>query len=182
MNHSYLSPITLRSARARMRIGLIAGIILTIFFGLATVAGFTDPDLRQHLSVYIGFLIPSVIPLILGIMKKREISSAVLYDSIFTGDRDGRISAYELKRQLGRDEDGIFRELQILFRKGYFVNCSLWSGEPRGVILGDAAVGARGAASAGVVTVRCPNCGASNRIQAGRRGKCEYCDAPLMGR
>ncbi len=31
------------------------------------------------------------------------------------------------------------------------------------------------------VIVECPSCGASNKVQKGKTGKCEFCDRPLSG-
>ena len=82
------------------------------------------------------------------------------------------MSLEELTRQTGKPETEVLRELEALFRNGYFQNCSLQKGGVPCVLIGDAMTGED---KIGFVTVVCGNCGAPSRIRAGSRSSCAHC-------
>lgn len=102
---------------------------------------------------------------------------ATLYDNFFAGGNDGFVHIDELSRHAGKDASVIVKELEYLFRKGYFQNCSLQLSDQQGVKLASA----DRKNYAGFKAVTCPGCGASNSIRSGSVGICEYCGSKLMG-
>lgn len=172
---TYLSPLAEKQPARRKRF-LISGIILTVFFGFGVIGGITGQTegLRQGLTVYLVFLIPSLLLIWKGVSIGKRMDAARRYNSIFLLDTDGFVTLEELTRCTGQTAGAVQKELELLFRKGYFQSCAFRQGD--GVIL-SSAVGDR--KEEGFVMVRCPNCGAASRIRAGTTERCPYCGGPV---
>lgn len=147
---------------------------------MTMITKFLDVKNMSPLYLSVILLIPSAIPIFVSRKKFREIASARRYETIFGSDTDGIITAYELSIQLRRPDAKIFSELERLFAKGYFQNCSLQKGENPCVKIDNALGG--GTIGTGFVEIKCPSCGAPNRIREGSHGKCSYCENPLFGK
>lgn len=175
---SYVNERVIGINAGKRKIFLVLGAVLSCFFLFGIVSGIlgTTQGLREGLPVYIIFFIPSVFLLLHGVRLGGSIDAARRYDSIFTADSDGFVTMAELQRQTGRSADAILKDLEKLFRKGYFHDCSLErGGEPR-VIIANAKAGESGI---GFAEVSCPHCGGTTRIRAGSRGKCAYCGSDI---
>ena len=174
----YLSLAAVSAQERKKKRLLITGAILTVFFAYGIIAGIMNQSegLRKGIPLYIICLIPSVLVLLAGFNVGRRIDMAKRFETIFANDRDGVVTFDELARQTAMSETKVFSQLETLFRKGFFQNCSLQSGGVPCVLLGDAMVGESGIGFADVV---CQSCGASTRIRAGSRGVCAYCGAPV---
>ena len=174
---NYLKDEAVRTNERRKKRQITAGAIITAFFGFGVVGGIADYEgLREGISMYAVFLIPGIVLLLSGFNIGRMIDAARRYNGIFSADRDGVVTCDELGGQLGMDENRIFKELEVLFRKGFFQNCTLQRGGSPCVIISDAMIGEDGV---GFISAMCPACGAVTRIRAGSRGKCSYCGAPI---
>lgn len=110
------------------------------------------------------------IPLILGIRNGHKASLVRRYDAIFMHDNDGTVTINELAKQTGKPTHKIIKELEYLFGKGMFRDCTLQTGGIPCVIL----MGREGSRTK-FIEVVCENCGGVTRIRAGTTGKCEYC-------
>ncbi len=174
--YKYISADFLKSQERKKRRHLISGSIITVFFGFGFVGGIFDlgTGLREFVPLYLVLMIPGLLLLWSGYRCGRLDEAARRYETIFDTDRDGFVTLEELTRQTNRDGDKIFSELEVLFRKGYFTSCTLQRGGVPCVILADAMTGETGT---GFAVVKCPNCGAANRIRAGSRSQCTYCGA-----
>lgn len=183
MNHANRSCLVMdmmRRMSGRKWRSLIIGGLLTAFFGFGVVAGLMgDETLRQHLVMYTVFLIPSVLLFLRGFRIAHWNNLARRYDIIFAGDRDGFVSMEELIRQTGKPDPKIIRELNRLFDKGYFTDCTLEIVGNPGVRIQDAEIGVRGR---GFLEVVCPSCGGISRLRAGTYGTCSFCGSPMQGK
>ncbi len=179
-NIRYLNEDIINEQDKKKKRQIVAGSILTGFFLSATIACFTGSIEMKNLAVYLIALPLSIWPLILGITKARAISAARRYETIFGGDRNGVITVDELSVQMGKPGYKIFPELEKLFRRGYFQNCTLQQGGHPCVIIDEATDTTK--QGVGFVTVLCPSCGATNSVRSGSYSKCSYCEAPLIGK
>lgn len=173
---SYLATGTMAAGVIKKWLLLLVGGFFTAFFGLGllliiTDSGYLDED---DLGVCLGVLIPSVLLLVLGIRQARRLDLARRYDSALRALRSGTVPLSSLAEQTGKSEGQVLQELELLFHKGYFPDCSLRQGR-------DAAVQLPGGEPEhrSFVSVKCPNCGAPNSLPAHSRGRCEYCGSSL---
>lgn len=134
-------------------------------------------SLRDGLLTYVVCLIPSVILLICGFRMKKNIELAQQYNTIFMCDEDGFVDASELAAQTGKPLTKVFQELETLFRKGLFQNCTLQKSGKPGVVLGNKRI--RDENSQGFVVVKCASCGGTSRIRSGMSARCEYCGSEI---
>ena len=166
----YLSRAVMGTAAIKKYLLTILGALLTAFFGIGLVLTLTDPSMRENLAVCAVFLVLSALILWRGVQAGRHMQLARRYQAIFAEDRDGMLSVEELVSQTGKSGQQIAKELEMLFRRGFFKDCSLQR-SPLGVRLSGG-----GKKQAVFLTVTCPHCGAGNRIRAGEQGFCEYCE------
>ena len=174
---SYLATGTMAAGVIKKWLLLLVGGFFTAFFGLGllliiTDSGYLDED---DLGVCLGVLIPSVLLLVLGIRQARRLDLARRYDSALRALRSGAVPLPSLAEQTGKSEGQVLQELELLFHKGYFPDCSLRQGRDAAVLLPEGG----GHEMRSFVTVRCPGCGAPNSMPAHSRGKCEYCGSSL---
>ena len=178
MGYHYLSPTTVRSQR-RLKKGLIiAGAIVAGINAFGAITGIVDPEggTAKHVPVYLIMLIPGIVLLLWGLWVGKQIHAAIRYETIFSGDKNGIVEIRELTEQTACPPEKIMKELEVLFRKGYFMGCSLRREGSPAVVINDAQVGEAGA---GFAEVRCPKCGGTTRIRAGSRGQCSFCHGPI---
>ena len=102
------------------------------------------------------------------------------YEMIFGADEDGIVTVDELSTQMGKPGYKIFKELEGLFKKGYFSNCNLQQGGKPCVIINNAMID--GAQGVGFINVQCPNCAGVNRIRVGSYGQCTFCGNQIVGK
>lgn len=173
---SYLAGGAMAAAAVKKWLSLLIGGFITAFFGLGlllilTDSGYLDGD---DLGVCLGVLIPSVLLLLLGIRQARRMDLARRYDSALCALRGAAVPLSALAEQTGKSEGQVLQELEVLFRKGFFRDCSLRRGRDAAVLLPGGEPEQRS-----FVSVKCPNCGAPNSLPAHSRGRCEYCGSSL---
>ena len=175
---SYLDEKGVRRLTWKQKRRKIIGACLVGFFGLASILSLVDyvPGLRENLPVYVGFLIPSVLLLLLGLRAGQDLELARRYNSIFSNDQDGVVEFSELRKATGQEAGQISKDLERLFRLGLFQGCTLRQENVPSVVLANADED-----GAGFVVVTCTHCGAPTRIRAGSSGKCEYCGGRIRG-
>ena len=164
--------------RGKSKFLMIFGAVFGFIWAFGAVGGIANyKDLREGLPLYILMLIPHVWMFWRGIVAGRLADAATQYESIFTTDRDGIVTMDELTKQRGKSPEAILKELDEIFKKGYFNNCTLQKGQnPCVIIRGAARDDERGI---GFVEVKCESCGGTTRIRAGSSGKCDYCGSPI---
>ena len=149
--------------------------LVAIFGSITSTSGFDLDDLTLSVLVFLPFalLFRS------GLRQSRRPGLARRYDQIFVSDRNGFVTLQEMSEQTGKAPEKVQKELEKLFRKGYFSGVNLRQGTNPGVFIADARMGEEGI---GFIDVQCEYCGATSRLRAGTHGKCEYCGAPLEGK
>ena len=178
-NGRYLSQSALDRIRRNRRLQRGFGWPVTVFFALSVILALTDKEgtLRDGLSVYAVLLLPGLYLLWRSYENSKLLGQANRYGTLFASDRNGTVTIDELTRQTGLASGKVLAQLERLFRMGVFQHCSLQRGGVPCVLLDDAEDG-----QAGYVAVRCPNCGGTTRILAGRKGQCEYCGSAIRGK
>ena len=175
--NNYLDTNTVSKQEQKKKRLLIAGAIITAFFAFGVIGGITgySEDLKDGITIYAVFMIPGLILLYSGYKTGRMNDLARRYETIFSGDRDGFVHIEELTRQTGKDSGKVFSELDSLFGKGYFHDCTLQRGGQAGVIL----TGRSDGEGIDFTVVKCESCGGTNRIRKGTAGVCEYCGSDI---
>ena len=176
----YLSLPTVARQERKKKALLIAGGLLTLFFGAGLVGGVlhASDGLREGIPVYLVFLVPSLLLLWRGVQAGRMTEAARRYETIFAADRDGVVTLAELTQQMGQPAEKVFAQLERLFRQGYFQNCTLQRGGEPSVRIASAVAGER---RVGFLAVQCPRCGGTTQLRAGSQGVCAFCGGPLSG-
>lgn len=157
---------------------IIGGFFTAVFlFGIISgVTGYNE-NLRDNLITNIVMLVPSALLLINGIKNGRMAGRAYRYNSIFMCDIDGTVTIEELARQAGKMPFKVLSELEKLFEKGVFRDCTLQKqGLPCVILSG------RENSKTSFVNVVCEKCNGTTRIRAGTSGKCEYCGNAISSR
>lgn len=183
IKYNYLSPI-FESQRKKSKGFIIAGSIIAGLYAFGTIYSLVmpAPTMREELEfktfapIFAAMIIPGLVLLCIGLVMSRKVNVALRYETILSGDKNGIVELRELTGQTGKSQDELFKELETLFRKGYFQGCTLQLEGSPAIIINDAMVGERGT---GFAEVLCPNCGGTTRIRAGSRGQCSYCHAPI---
>ena len=170
---SYLSTHKMTRAAASRKALLIAGgIIVGLFALMFPIAFTTNPELKQNLVFYGVCMLPGLFLIWRGIKLGKQMDMARRFDSVFSCDRDGFVTAAELVHQSGMGEQETMQQLELLFRKGYFERCTLHRHSRVGVELDDAEIGD---SAGGFVNAVCAHCGGTTRLRAGTIGKCDFC-------
>ena len=157
---------------------IIGGFFTAVFlFGIISgVTGYNE-KLRDNLITNIVMLVPSALMFINGIKNGRRANLARRYNSIFMCDQDGTVTIDELSKQAGKPSYKVLSELEWLFGKGVFRDCTLQKqGMPCVMLSG------RENSKTGFVNVVCEKCNGTTRIRAGSSGKCEYCGNAISSR
>ncbi|MBO4910092.1 MAG: hypothetical protein J5476_12515 [Lachnospiraceae bacterium] len=156
-------------------------IVIALIFGSFNLFGFVSFIIEKDpggVALFGILLLPFAYLFWCGINTGILIESARRYETVFGGDRDGFVTVEELSTMFGKPGYKLMAELEKLFRRGYFQNCTLQQGGHPGVVIYDAPIGENGV---GFIEVKCPNCGGINRIRSGSHSKCTFCGGPVSG-
>ena len=183
IKYNYLSPI-FESQRKKSKGFIIAGSVIAGLYSFGTIYSLVVPmpttsknfEYDDFAPIFAAMIIPGLVLLCIGLVMSRKVNAALRYETILNGDKNGIVEIRELTGQTGKSQEEVFKELEKLFRKGYFQNCTLQLEGSPAIIINDAMVGETGA---GFAEVRCPKCGGTTRIRAGSRGQCSFCHSPI---
>lgn len=176
---TYISKIAIARLTLKKHIQMIIGGFFTAVFLFGIISGVTgyNEKLRDNLITNIVMLVPSALLLINGIKNGRMAARAYRYNSIFMCDIDGTVTIEELARQAGKMPFKVLSELEKLFEKGVFRDCTLQKqGLPCVILSG------REGSKTSFVNIVCEKCSGTTRIRAGSSGKCEYCGNAISSR
>ena len=178
IKREYLVTAVAATQRTKANIQIVLGVMVTFFFGFGFAGGIVGyRELREGVPLYFLMMIPGLLLLWRGIVNGSLASAARRFETIFSMDTDGFVTIDELTRITGRPADKILKDLEAVFRKGYFRNCTLQTGRDPKVILSNAEASDR--SGTGFITVTCVNCGGKTRIRSGSTGVCDYCGGPI---
>ena len=176
---TYISKVGIARLTLKKHIQMIIGGFFTAVFLFGIISGVTgyNENLRDNLITNIVMLVPSALLLINGIKNGRMAGRAYRYNSIFMCDIDGAVTIEELARQAGKMPFTVLSELEKLFEKGVFRDCTLQKqGMPCVILSG------RADSKTSFVNVVCEKCNGVTRLRVGTHGKCEYCGSPISRR
>lgn len=176
---TYISAAAIARLTLKKHIQMIIGGFFTAVFLFGIISGVTgyNENLRDNLITNIVMLIPSALMLTNGIKNGIRANLARRYDSIFMCDQDGTVTIEELSKQAGKPSYKVLSELEWLFGKGVFRDCTLQKhGLPCVLLSG------RENSKTSFVNVVCEKCNGTTRIRAGSSGKCEYCENAISSR
>ena len=176
---TYISKMAIARLTLKKHIQMIIGGFFTAVFLFGIISGVTgyNEKLRDNLITNIVMIVPSALLLINGIKNGRMAGRAYRYNSIFMCDIDGTVTIEELARQAGKMPFKVLSELEKLFEKGVFRDCTLQKqGLPCVILSG------RENSKTSFVNVVCEKCNGTTRIRAGTSGKCEYCGNAISSR
>ena len=176
---TYISKAAIARLTLKKHIQIIIGGFFTAVFLFGIISGVTgyNEKLRDNLITNIVMLVPSALMFINGIKNGVRANLARRYDSIFMCDQDGTVTIEELSKQTGKPSYKVLSELEWLFGKGVFRDCTLHKqGMPCVMLSG------RENSKTSFVNVVCEKCNGTTRIRAGSSGKCEYCGNAISSR
>lgn len=175
---TYLVIKKINQIEHKAKLQSIWGIVLIALFGYGIYGGITDQGegLRDGIPVYVILIAVGALLLYLGYLNYGKVGLARRYDMIMSNDKNGIVTLNEISLQIAKNDAVILKELEKLFREGFFTNCTLQSTGSPCIIINDAMVGET---NIGFTAMICPSCGAATRIRAGSRGQCEICGAPI---
>ena len=176
---TYISAAAIASLTLKKHIQMIIGGFFTAVFLFGIISGVTgyNENLRDNLITNVVMIVPSALLLLNGIKNGRMAARAYRYNSIFMCDVDGTVTINELANQSGKPPFKVISELEKLFAKGVFCECTLQKqGSPCVILSG------REGSKTGFVNIVCEKCNGTTRIRAGSSGKCEYCGNAISSR
>ena len=173
---NYLSTAALTASTVKKWILLLVGGSQTAFFGLGLVLIFTGQIGWDSLAVCVMVLIPSALLLWLGIWQAGYMKTARRYNRVFQIAEGDVITLKELSVQMGRPEEKVSKDMEMLISKGFFKDCRLRRGIQAAVLLPNTEGWPD---QPSFVSLKCPNCGATATLRQGERGRCEYCGSSL---
>ena len=176
---TYISRVAIARLTLKKHIQMIIGGFFTAVFLFGIISGVTgyNEKLRDNLITNVVMIVPSALLLLNGIKNGRMAARAYRYNSIFMCDVDGTVTINELANQSGKPPFKVISELEKLFEKGVFCDCTLQTqGMPCVMLSG------REGSKTGFVNVVCEKCNGTTRIRAGSSGKCEYCGNAISSR
>lgn len=173
---TYISNDVLGRLSFKKNIQVVVGGFFTTFFVLGIIGGLMKDDqvFWDGLISGIIILLPFVLLFLSGIRNSRKIGLARRYNLIFMCDGDGTVTVHELANQIGKPSVKVLSQLEWLFRKGVFCDCTLQQGGEPCVILSG-----RTGSKTSFVNVVCEKCNGTTRLRAGTFGKCEYCGSAI---
>ena len=178
MERSYINPKVSGRIQVKGYAQIVIGCLMNAFYFMDFVAIATGRLATNFIAPVIALMVPGFYLLWCGSRNCDTVIKARKYSRIFAEDQNGIITAMELEKSINKRYFDIFIELEKLFRKGIFINCTLQQGKNPRVIINNAQVGDQGAA--GFMQMVCPRCGASTRIRANSAGNCEYCGSQIQ--
>lgn len=176
---TYISNDVLGRLSFKKNIQVVVGGFFTTFFVLGIIGGLMKDDqvFWDGLISGIIILLPFVLLFLSGIRNSRKIGLARRYNLIFMCDGDGTVTVHELANQIGKPSVKVLSQLEWLFQKGIFCDCTLQrEGEPCVILSG------RTGSKTSFVNVVCEKCNGTTRMRAGTFGKCEYCGSAISSR
>lgn len=176
---TYISKIAIARLTIKKHIQIIIGGFFTAVFLFGIISGVTgyNENLRDNLITNVVMIVPSALLLLNGIKNGRMAARAYRYNSIFMCDVDGTVTINEIANQSGKPPFKVISELEKLFEKGVFCDCTLQKqGSPCVILSG------REGSKTGFVNIVCEKCNGTTRIRAGSSGKCEYCGNAISSR
>lgn len=176
---TYLSNDVLGRLIFKKNIQVVVGGFFTTFFVLGIIGGLMEDDKAFWDGLISGviLLLPFVLLFLSGIRNSRKIGLARRYNLIFLCDGDGTVTIHELANQIGKPPVKVLSQLEWLFQKGVFCDCTLQQGGEPCVILSG-----RTGSKTSFVNVVCEKCNGTTRMRAGTFGKCEYCGSAISSR
>jgi len=151
-------------------IGII-GFFIELFGFLGASNSETRMEWGQGLGIAVGILLFFGSMFIISLKRFKLAGKANKFNNVFENNRDGEIPLSSVSGMFGMKEKKFTKLFDRMIKKGYLVNCYIeYNGIPR-IIIKDI--------SERLVTVKCPNCGASGSIREGRTGRCEYCHSEI---
>ena len=176
---TYISNDVFGRLSFKKNIQVVVGGFFTTFFVLGIIGGLMKDDqvFWDGLISGIIILLPFVLLFLSGIRNSRKIGLARRYNLIFMCDGDGTVTVHELANQIGKPSVKVLSQLEWLFRKGVFCDCTLQQGGEPCVILSG-----RTGSKTSFVNVVCEKCNGTTRLRAGTFGKCEYCGSAISSR
>ncbi|MDY3014518.1 MAG: hypothetical protein SOR61_04900 [Evtepia sp.] len=163
--------------RKNMQMGIGGFFMAFYLFGIVMGLVGDDQDLRDGLVSSIVIFALFTLLFVLGARNAKKIGLVNRYNQIFMCDADGTVTMEELARQVGKPPEKVISELEWLFQKGVFCDCTLQKEGRPGVILSG-----RADSKTSFVNVVCEQCNGTTRLRAGTYGKCEYCGSPISSR
>ena len=176
---TYISRVAIARLTLKKHIQMIIGGFFTAVFLFGIISGVTgyNEKLRENLITNIVMLVPSALLLLNGIKNGRMAGLAYRYNSIFMCDTDGTVTIDELAKQSGKPPFKVLSELEKLFQKGVFCECTLQKqGAPCVILSG------REGSKTSFVDIVCEKCNGTTRIRVGSSGKCAYCGNAISSR
>lgn len=176
---TYISRVAIARLTLKKHIQMIIGGFFTAVFLFGIISGVTgyNEKLRDNLITNIVMLVPSALLLLNGIKNGRMAGLAYRYNSIFMCDTDGTVTIDELAKQSGKPPFKVLSELEKLFQKGVFCECTLQKqGAPCVILSG------REGSKTSFVDIVCEKCNGTTRIRVGSSGKCAYCGNAISSR
>lgn len=164
---TYISNDVLGRLSFKKNIQVVVGGFFTTFFVLGIIGGLMKDDqvFWDGLISGIIILLPFVLLFLSGIRNSRKIGLARRYNLIFMCDGDGTVTVHELANQIGKPSVKVLSQLEWLFRKGVFCDCTLQQGGEPCVILSG-----RTGSKTSFVNVVCEKCNGTTRLRAGTAG------------
>lgn len=174
----YLSKAAVAGALLKKHILYAVGGFFSVVFGTILIMSITDPTMRDDILLAICFLLPSLFLVYRGRVCSKRLDSANYYNTFLEGDIDGFVALEDLTKE-GLDAGKVRTELELLFRKGFFKNCTLQlEGNKAGIVLPDKVQ----VEESRMIKVTCERCGAVNAVRLGGTGECAYCGSTLIGK
>ena len=176
---TYISRVAIARLTLKKHIQMIIGGFFTAVFLFGIISGVTgyNEKLRDNLITNVVMIVPSALLLLNGIKNGRMAGLAYRYNSIFMCDTDGTVTIDELAKQSGKPPFKVLSELEKLFQKGVFCECTLQKqGSPCVILSG------REGSKTSFVDIVCEKCNGTTRIRVGSSGKCEYCGNAISSR
>lgn len=165
------------------KLQLIAGIIMTILFGLPAIACIGDKKTKAGV-IFIMFILAALGVLLIVFSRKRKklINDFKIYVQRVSVDPTGSIS--NLAAGLGTSQDVVKNNLNMMIKKRYFSNAYIDTENNRVVfpiVLEQQRTNAQEANQSNIdyITVTCRSCGGINKVIKGTVGECDYCGSPL---
>ncbi|MCR4787497.1 MAG: hypothetical protein K5888_02825 [Lachnospiraceae bacterium] len=176
MNNNYINKVTETALLVKKKVRMIIGGVGAVFFAVGFIPGVMDDvenpgstmGLCGFMVLIFGFIFFQ------GFKLNKDLDLANRYSQIFAGDEDGVVTYGELARAMNKGESAIAKELERLFKKRMFKDCTLeLQGAPR-VRLANTS-----GKNDGFITIKCPHCGGTNKLRTDTSGVCEYCGGAI---
>ena len=174
---AYLLRKTLVKTKIISFVYILLGGVLTGFFSLGIILTIIEKgnEAKEDLIICSVILLPSLFLLFKGIQKNRFLHIARYYDLFFAGNPGNVVDIEHLAAVSNKPVNKVEKELNSLFQKHFFDNCSLRMETPISVLLNNVKD-----KKTNVQYVVCPNCGAANQILPSHSTTCEYCGSPII--